>query len=121
MTVGEWLATRTPAPPPQLADRVRATLGVALHDDARLTADRCLAAAERLVQELLRAGRTSRESAADLLAADALLTYAFEAAAADPATVAERARDAMVRLARLGALDVPPSAASPPQQLSEPT
>jgi hypothetical protein len=46
------------------------------------------------------AGRTSqgRESALDLLAADALATYALEAAAETPATLEDRALDAMNRL-----------------------
>jgi hypothetical protein len=103
MTIGEWLATRTPAPPPQLMHRVRDALGGAADDDARLTAERCLDAAEAMVAQLLRDDRTGRESAADLLAADALVTYAFEAAADDPGRLVERAQSAMVRLARLGA------------------
>jgi len=103
MTIGEWLATRTPAPPPHLVHRVRAALGDAAHDDARLTADRCIEAAERVVAQLLRDGRTGRESAADLLTADALVTYAFEAAADAPDGLTSRAHDAMIRLARLGA------------------
>jgi uncharacterized membrane protein len=103
MTVGEWLATRAPAPPPQLMRRVHEALEHALDHDARLAADRCLTAAEGLLAQLLRDGRTGRESAADLLAADALVTYAFEAASDDPAGLDERARHAMVRLARLGA------------------
>jgi hypothetical protein len=103
MTIGEWLATRTPAPPPQLMHRVRDALGRTADDDARFAADRCVDAAERVVGQLLRAGRTGRESAADLLAADALVTYAFEAAATDPARLVDWAPSAMVRLARLGA------------------
>jgi hypothetical protein len=104
MTIGEWLATRTPPPPPALLTRVREALGAASDDEATLAADRCLDAAERVVAELLRQGRTGRESAADLLAADALVTYAFEAACEDPANLEQRARHAMNRLARLGAI-----------------
>jgi hypothetical protein len=105
MTIGEWLATRVPAPPPQLMSRVRAALGRATDDDARFTTDRCLDAAEGLVAQLLRDRRTGRESAADLLTADALVTYAFEAAAHDPARLVDRAQGAMIRMARLGARD----------------
>ena len=105
MTIAEWIATRAPAPPPALVERVLAALGPAGRDEATLAADRCLGAAERVVEELLRAGRTGRESAGDLLAADALVTYAFEAASDDPAALAERARGAMRRLARLGAIE----------------
>ena len=103
MTIGEWLATRIPAPPPLLMDRVRDALGGAANEDARLAADRCVDAAVRVVAQLLRERRTGRESAADLLAADALVTYAFEAAGDDPGRLVDRAQTAMVRLARLGA------------------
>ena len=103
MTIGEWLATRTPAPPPQLMHRVREALGPAATDDVRCAADQCINAAERVVGQLLRDGRTGRESAPDLLAADALVTYAFEAAGDDPGQLVARAQSAMLRLARLGA------------------
>jgi len=108
MTIAEWLATRTPAPPRALADRVRTALGPAGDEDHSLAADRCIDAAERVVAALLREGRTGRESTADLLAADALVTYAFEAATDEPARLAERARRAMTRLGRLGAAGEPP-------------
>jgi hypothetical protein len=108
MTIGEWLATRTPAPPAVLLDRVRDALGPAAGDDQSHAAHRCLDAAERIVGGLLREGRVGRESAADLLTADALVTYAFEAASDDPARLAHRARHAMTRLARLGAGTAPP-------------
>jgi hypothetical protein len=106
MTIGEWLTTRTPAPPPQLMRRLHEALGEATHEDARLAPDRCLDAAERIVAHLLREGRTGRDSAADLLAADALVTYAFEAAGDDPESLGDRAQAAMVRLARLGSTQV---------------
>ncbi len=86
-----WLAGRTPAPPAGLGARVR---GAVSDTDAPLP--------ERLVQlgrDLL--GRVAarpaggRELALDLLAADALITYAFEAQAetdiAGLARLAERA------------------------------
>jgi hypothetical protein len=103
MTIGEWLTMRTPVPPPQLMRRVRAALGDATNDDVHLVTDRCIDAAKRAVAQLLRDTRTGRESAAELLAADALVTYAFEAAADDPGQLVDRAQSAMVRLARLGA------------------
>jgi uncharacterized membrane protein len=111
MTIGEWLAMRTPAPPPQLMHRVRAALGDAIDDDARWTTDRCVDAAERVVAQLLREGRTGRESAPDLLAADALVAYAFEATGEDPARLVERAHRAMVRLAGLGTIGTSESSA----------
>ena len=104
MTIGEWLATRTPAPPAALMRRLRDLLGAAAGDDVRFAADRCVDAAERVVTGLLRDGRTGRESAADLLAADALVTYAFEAASAAPNELVDRARTTMSRLAQLGGI-----------------
>jgi hypothetical protein len=44
----------------------------------------------------------SRAQALDLLAADALLTYAFEAAADEPQSLVARADDAMLRIAEVG-------------------
>jgi hypothetical protein len=102
MTIGEWIDARTPPPPQQLLSLVRTALGPAVAEDVGRASDRCIDAAESLVAELLREGRTTREYAADLLAADALVTYAFEAASHEPATLVDRAYAAMTRLARLG-------------------
>jgi hypothetical protein len=107
VTVGEWLARRTPIPPPALRARIHAELGDALLLDAREMPDACLRAAERLLEGLLRRGGTSRESAFDLLTADALVTYAFEAASESPADLVARASAAMVRIASLGATQLP--------------
>lgn len=106
MTIGEWLATRTPAPPPALANRLRDLLGETVDDDVLMAPDRLLAAAERTVGALLTEGRTGRESAGELLAADALVTYAFEAASSNGDDVVGRARVAMTQLSRLGAIAV---------------
>ena len=92
MTVSDWLDGRTPAPPPVLGARIREALG-----------DLCLAAAERLVGGLLAGDCTSRDCALDLLTADALVTYAFEAAEQSPADLVPRAAAAMRRIAALGA------------------
>ena len=103
MTVGEWLARRTPAPPPALRARVEHALAESAALDASAATDACLRAAERMVDELLGGNCTSRESALDLLTADALVTYAFEAASESPADLAARAGEAMRRIASLGA------------------
>ena len=103
MTVGEWLAQRRPVPPAALLARIEAVLGDASAGAADAACEACLHAAERLVAELLRGDCASRESALDLLAADALVTYAFEAAAETPATLAATSTAAMERIARLGA------------------
>lgn len=101
MTVGEWLEARSASAPPHLTAEVRTALGTGLHADARETPERCVEAAERVVARLLAADRTGRESALALLAADALVTYAFEAAADAPDSIAARAAAAMRTLAVL--------------------
>lgn len=103
MTVREWLMRREPAPPAALAARLEAVLGGSGDENAGEAAAVCLRAAERIVTELLRGDCASRESALDLLAADALVTYAFEAAAESPATLAATASAAMQRIAALDA------------------
>lgn len=59
----------------------------------------CLDAASELLRDLLARGSAGRESALDLLTVDALVTYAFEAAASEPESLVRRADDAMTRLA----------------------
>ncbi len=104
MTIGEWLDERRPSPPPALRTRIAAVLGESLALNATDTVDACLGAAERLVQTLLSGNSTTRDSALDLLTADALVTYAFEAAGEAPAALVERASQAMARIATIGAI-----------------
>jgi len=74
VTLATWLASRRPAPPADLATRVQVEAeGVALHA-ALATEGRA-----RLTRARARLGRV-RESAFVLLEADALVTYACEAA-----------------------------------------
>lgn len=101
MTLGDWLETRTPAAPPALLDRVRAALGDALGTDADASFDVCLGAAERLLDSILEEDSATRRQAVDLLAVDALVTYAFEAASSDAERLPRRADDALARLAAL--------------------
>lgn len=104
MTIDEWLRTRTPQPPRALATRLDAVLGEFLTASSDRIPDVFLAAGERLVTELLESNSTSRGSALDLLAADALVTYAFEAASHVPSDIEARASAAMTRIAALGAV-----------------
>jgi hypothetical protein len=102
MTPAEWLASRTPVPPAAL----RARLDEALHGMGGTTGalpEAYLQAAERLIEHLLQGECTSRDSALDLLTADALVTYAFEAAGETPESLVPRATTAMRRIAMLGA------------------
>ena len=101
MTLSAWLDARRPAPPPRLRARIDAALGRALEKDATDAATACLSAGEQLARELLIENATSRDSALDLLAADALVTYAFEAASQRPGELAGRSRAAMARIAAL--------------------
>jgi hypothetical protein len=102
MTLAAWLDARRPVPPAALRARIDAALALDLHADAGDAADTLLAAGERLVRSLLVEDATSRDSALDLLAADALVTYAFEAASERPADLSARAATAMTRIAALG-------------------
>ena len=102
MRLAEWLDARTPAPPPALRGRIDSALGDELRFEASDVYETCIAAAERLVRALLAENATSRDSALHLLAADALVTYAFEAASEQPTGLAHRASAAMVRIAALG-------------------
>jgi hypothetical protein len=90
-SLASWLATRTPAPPPALSHRMREALSGRLSRSAAEAPVECLAAGEAVLADLLARGRTSREAAIDLLAADALVTYAFEAMAENVATAEVRA------------------------------
>jgi hypothetical protein len=99
VTVADWLRERVPRPPARLTTSIEAALGdrVTAPDDA--TGAVCLDAAESLLRDLLARASAGRESALDLLTVDALITYAFEAAAENPDTFDARARRAAWRLA----------------------
>ena len=103
MTVGAWLEARTPAAPAALAARVRQALGDRWTEDASRTHAACEAAAEELLASLLAARETGRETALDLLAADALVTYAFEFAAESASDLDAGAAAVMERIAAIGA------------------
>jgi hypothetical protein len=100
VTVGAWLRERTPAPPARLAERLSEVLGRRSDLDERAAAACCLDAAESLLGELMADPSPGRESALDLLTVDALVTYAFEAAAREPESLEAQAASAMSRLAR---------------------
>jgi hypothetical protein len=76
VTRARWRDAVTPSPPAALAAAVEAHLT----SPDEVTPEDYLEAAERLLAALLKDGCISRENALDLLVADALVTYAFEAA-----------------------------------------
>jgi hypothetical protein len=80
-----WLEARRPPPPPELRARLAAAV-----DDAELALpDHLARLGERLLARVVQRPEGGRELALDLLAADAFVTYAFEAQAeADVAALA---------------------------------
>jgi len=76
-------------------------LGAALECDGTHTERVCLDAAEHVLSGLFLVGDGERREAADLLAADALVTYALEFAADIPDTFEQRATLAIERFGQL--------------------
>lgn len=101
MSILSWLDSRAPAAPAPLQARVRLALETGAGDADEYTA--CFTAAATLLEKTLDADVTDRETALELLAADALITYAFEAAANDVNGLDDRAAGAMRHLGALGA------------------
>jgi len=94
-----WLESRAPAPPPELAAAMSAmSAGLATREP---TPEALLDAARGAMRTLLSGGCLTRASALDLLAVDALVTYAFEAAAEAPERLDARAQQALVSIAAL--------------------
>ncbi|MBK9978666.1 MAG: hypothetical protein IPP20_12180 [Gemmatimonadetes bacterium] len=113
-----WLATREPAPPAALAARLRELARAAEDEDcapgvassgasdagassgdgtpaAAVHAATLVQATGRVLERLLRAHETARGSALELLAADALATYAMEALGDAPDALEHRCEWAM--------------------------
>lgn len=80
-------------------------LGTRLNDRSSNAQEAVLATAESLLAELLALDCAGRDRALDLLAVDAMVTYAFEAAAESPDTLSTRATAAMASIAGLAAPD----------------
>jgi hypothetical protein len=105
MTVGAWLRSRDPAAPEPLTARMLAALGSDAARDVGEAGVVCLDAASRMLEPLLREERPGRESALDLLAADALVTCAFEAVGEPDEELDATTAAAMLRLAELAGAD----------------
>lgn len=103
MTLLAWVQSRTPTPPEAMLARVVEALGTRATEDASRASTLCLDAATELLEQLLTQDPLGRESAIDLLAVDALVTYAFEAAGGDVGRLDEGANAAMIRLGELAA------------------
>lgn len=99
-----WLARRAEPIPATLQGRLAEALReLGAPAAPRPVHETLLVAGEAMLARLLNHNRTTREAALDLLTADALVTYAFEAAAEAGVPVAERAHRAMLQIAALGA------------------
>ena len=102
MTVAEWLATRTPPAPDALTERLNSAVRDGRAADAAAAPQILLAAAEERLARFLTADDRACRDALELLAIDALVTYAFEAAADGPLDELDRRADAVV--ARIAAM-----------------
>ena len=92
---GDWLSRHKPAPPPELATAMRA----AVDDKPDPDANDLLAAAERLLDKVLRSDCETRASALDLLTVDALMTHSLLLASRNPKAGEDFAARAMTRVA----------------------
>ncbi len=99
MTVDEWLAALDPAPPPELAAAMRASLDGASGQDL-------LDAARRVLSRVLSSECARREAALDLLTVDALITHALDMSL-DTGASAKTARLAIERLNQVARESLP--------------
>jgi hypothetical protein len=97
-----WIDERGSGVPPRLRARLYEALGDRTSAAAREAPAVCIDAADTLLRNLLARESTGRDVALDLLTVDALATYAFEAAAADPSTLRSHAVAAAARFAGAG-------------------
>ena len=98
-----WLAAREPEAPPALTACVRDLFEAHPEWERLSRVDAFIEASEVLLRRVLEGGAVARANALDLLAADACVTWAFEAAADDPGTVAGRAERATKGIAMIAA------------------
>jgi hypothetical protein len=98
--VVEWLAAREPAAPPLLAGRLAAVAREVSPERLGATMTEAMSALGLYaLDRSVGRGETGDEVALDLLAADAFVTYAFEAAAEEGADVGRAAAELVTRVA----------------------
>jgi hypothetical protein len=95
MSGEDWLSRQNPAPPPELANAMRAAVD-GMHDPDAVD---LLEAAERLLDKVLRSDCETRASALDLLTVDALMTHSLLLASEDPKSHEDFAERAIARVA----------------------
>ena len=92
ISVAEWLNTRTPPAPANLVARMTIEISKLGLSEAAVTPKALADAGASILRSLDESGCTDRANALDLLASDALFTYAFEAAAESKHEIEEASR-----------------------------
>jgi hypothetical protein len=98
-----WIDSRVPEAPAALKRRIAQLVAEHPEWEAMPRSQAMLQASECLMQDVLAAAPKDRDAALALLAGDACVTYAFEAAADQPESFVELADRAMQRIAQLAA------------------
>lgn len=101
MTHSAWVRSHGAEAPEALLARVEAILESDASAVSLPVADALLRASETLLASVLAGAEAGREVALDLLAADACVTWAFEAASGEPGSLSARAEGAMLRVAEV--------------------
>ena len=102
MTDSDWLSRRIPPPPEDLARAIRDALRARNVSSDPPTPTELLETAKSLLERVLGTECAARESALDLLTADALVTYALEVANDGSSQLGEFSVRAMQTLAASG-------------------
>ncbi len=103
MNHAAWLTAREPDAPPALTACVRELLESHAEWEELSRVDAFIEASTVLLRRVLEGGTVARANALDLLAADACVTWAFEAAADDPQGIAGKAERATRGIAAIAA------------------
>ncbi|MFA6168449.1 MAG: hypothetical protein WC700_17630 [Gemmatimonadaceae bacterium] len=101
MTLQSWLDARLPEAPGALRGCISELVAEHPEWERMPRQHALLAASEILMKDVLAAAPKDRDAALDLLAGDACVTYAFEAAADAPGELGALADHAMQRIAKL--------------------
>ena len=101
MSLQFWLDARLPEAPAALRGRIAELVAEHPEWETMPRQHALMAASEILMNDVLAAAPKDRDAALDLLAGDACVTYAFEAAADVPDELGALADQAMQRIARL--------------------
>jgi hypothetical protein len=102
VTPREWLRERRPEAPRSLLARMETLLGPTADHEVTDLFTVLLDASSRTLDDVIASPTAGRETALDLLAADAFATYAFEVSATSPDRLTTHARRALRRLGRTG-------------------